>query len=149
MYWVIEKEYVSPPLSLTMAGRPLTVDITGHRYGRLTVLERAPNKGRKVRWYCRCDCGSLCVSQTFDLIFGKTRSCGCLRNEVLSELREKRKIRQRRWHRMNPIPAPIAYGLADEMVNLAGTTIGTSHSYFDNYRDDLSDNHYTKRKYTL
>jgi len=50
---------------------------------------------------------------------------------------------------MNPIPAPIAYGLADEMVNLAGTTVGTSHSYFDNYRDKLSDNHFTKRKFTL
>lgn len=61
--------------------RPLTVNLTGQRYGRLTVIERAPNQGRKVAWNCVCDCGNKTVVQTFDLIFGSTSSCGCYRRE--------------------------------------------------------------------
>ena len=50
---------------------------------------------------------------------------------------------------MNPIPAAIAEGLANEMVNLAGTMMCTSHDYHDNYRDNLSTNHVVKRKIIL
>ena len=77
-----------------MAGRPLSVDLMGQRYGRLTVIGRAPNKGKKVCWWCRCDCDMLVSVQTFDLIFGKSQSCGCYRAEMLSELNKKRKIQR-------------------------------------------------------
>lgn len=77
------------------------LDLTGERYGRLVVLEpwgqtgseKEPVKdgGRKEagvnekktpeRWLCRCDCGNLCVCQKESLRTGKTKSCGCLREE--------------------------------------------------------------------
>ncbi len=69
--------------------RPLTVDLTGQRYGRLTVIERAPNRGQKVCWRCRCDCGAESDVQTFHLVFGYTNSCGCYRRERASELHSK------------------------------------------------------------
>ena len=59
--------------------RPILRDLTGQRYGYLDVLCRAPNRGRKVYWHCRCRCGNEVDVQTFDLLFGKTRSCGCYR----------------------------------------------------------------------
>jgi len=72
-----------------MAGRPLQNNLSAQRYGMLTVIERAPNKCNKVRWLCQCDCGNQCVVQTFDLMFGKTRSCGCYRRERQREIHTK------------------------------------------------------------
>jgi hypothetical protein len=53
------------------------VDLTGQRFGRLTVIERAPNKGRRTMWLCKCDCGTEKVICQEDLHSGKTVSCGC------------------------------------------------------------------------
>ena len=56
-------------------------DLIGMKFGRLTVLERAPNKGRQARWLCQCECGKKCVVPTARLNNGNTQSCGCLRLE--------------------------------------------------------------------
>ena len=61
------------------------IDLTGQKYGRLTVLERGPNEfvGKTkipfVRWVCRCDCGNEVIVRGNDLKSGHTKSCGCLR----------------------------------------------------------------------
>ncbi|MFI3227812.1 MAG: zinc-ribbon domain-containing protein [Clostridia bacterium] len=56
-------------------------DITGKRFGRLTVLEHAGVKKESI-WKCQCDCGNeIMVIQT-NLMNGKTTSCGCKRDEV-------------------------------------------------------------------
>lgn len=72
-----------------MVGRPLERDLTGMRFGRLTVVCRAPNKSGKVRWECVCDCGGTSQVQTFNLIFGMTHSCGCYRAERQREIHQK------------------------------------------------------------
>ena len=67
------------------------IDERGHRYGRLTVLERYPVKGAgKAYWKCRCDCGVEVVVDGRVLRSGRTRSCGCLRREVNSAAMTKR-----------------------------------------------------------
>jgi len=54
-------------------------DLTGQRFGRLTVLGRAPNdKDGSVRWHCICECGTKKEIRGSALIYGSTRSCGCL-----------------------------------------------------------------------
>lgn len=67
--------------------RPLTVDLDGQRFGRLAVIARAPNRHGKVYWLCMCDCGRMTEVQTFDLLGGKARSCGCYQRERASEVR--------------------------------------------------------------
>lgn len=57
-------------------------DLTGKRYGRLVVIGRAKNNGKRVMWRCRCDCGNEKVVRADGLKCGSTRSCGCLGNEV-------------------------------------------------------------------
>lgn len=57
---------------------PKLIDLTGQRFGRLTVLERAENKRGHAAWLCRCDCGRSIVVQSDSLKSGNTRSCGCL-----------------------------------------------------------------------
>lgn len=58
------------------------LDLTGQKFGRLTVLKAAPKKGASPRWECRCDCGKSKNTSTMQLRSGKTRSCGCLRRET-------------------------------------------------------------------
>ena len=57
-------------------------DLTGQRFGKLVVLERAPNQGRYVCWKCKCDCGNEYITRAASLSSGRTRSCGCLYKET-------------------------------------------------------------------
>ena len=69
-------------------------DLTGQRFGRLTVIERAedrvtPSGSKKIRWLCRCDCGNTKIVCGSELNSGDTRSCGCLHKEQLSQRLKK------------------------------------------------------------
>lgn len=58
-------------------------DLTGQRFGRLTVIERAPNNPRSgARWRCMCDCGNYKEVSSQQLVSGMTVSCGCYRKEL-------------------------------------------------------------------
>lgn len=67
------------------------VDLTGMKFGRLTVIERAesyvlPSSGKKrSQWLCECECGNRCVVQAGHLKSGHTQSCGCLNRDVVKE----------------------------------------------------------------
>lgn len=53
-------------------------DLTGRRFGKLTVLSREPNnKHNESMWLCKCDCGTVKVVSGNNLSCGRTRSCGC------------------------------------------------------------------------
>lgn len=54
-------------------------DITGRRYGRLTVIGLTPDKKYdKHVWECLCDCGETALLIKRALQSGNTQSCGCL-----------------------------------------------------------------------
>ena len=56
----------------------------GDRFGRLTLLEPAGNElCGNIRWKVRCDCGVVFEVAGNNLRNGHTRSCGCLRAEIL------------------------------------------------------------------
>lgn len=62
-------------------------DLIGQKFGKLTVIERAPNKispcgANRVRWLCKCDCGNTKIIYGQSLKNGSTRSCGCLNKEL-------------------------------------------------------------------
>lgn len=64
-------------------------DITGMRFGRLTVIGRAPVDETKVsrssRWVCKCDCGNVVIARADGLKNTRkgegVKSCGCLQKE--------------------------------------------------------------------
>lgn len=63
------------------------IDLTGRRFGRLVVIERAgshysPSFQSRPLWRCRCDCGAECVVAGDSLRDGRTKSCGCLRADA-------------------------------------------------------------------
>lgn len=62
-------------------GSPLK-NITGMRYGRLTVVEYVgKQKNGQSLWLCKCSCGKTVVKRKSALTCGVTKSCGCYRKE--------------------------------------------------------------------
>lgn len=66
------------------------IDLTGNRYGRLTVIGREgsyTHKGgsKSATWKCLCDCGNEVIVPTCRLKSGNTKSCGCFHKEKLAD----------------------------------------------------------------
>lgn len=58
------------------------IDLTSHRYGRLTVVgEAGKNPHGNYRWECICDCGKTHIVPSGHLRSGHTKSCGCFNIE--------------------------------------------------------------------
>lgn len=81
---------------------PTRRDLTGQRFGMLTVIERAPHIvtkiGRKyTAWRCKCDCGNEKVVQQVFLLHG-ARSCGCDYSKRRSESLK---------HKPKPVPNAV------------------------------------------
>ena len=69
-------------------GRPCAVQV-GQRYGRLVVVRRVSDIGRgKVRFLCRCDCDNEVIVLAECLRNGTTKSCGCLRRDLMRQRAE-------------------------------------------------------------
>lgn len=58
-------------------------DLTGQKFGRLTVLDRAENKNKRTYWRCLCDCGNIQDVSALNLKSGHTQSCGCFHSEKI------------------------------------------------------------------
>lgn len=59
------------------------IDLTGRRFGRLTVVEKVSSKQgcTNARWLCKCDCGNVTTVLGTTLRRGESTSCGCYRSE--------------------------------------------------------------------
>ena len=65
------------------------IDLTGQKFGRLTVIKRDGYKAGRVAWLCSCECGNTITATQNNLSRGCTKSCGCLRNEKSAERAKK------------------------------------------------------------
>lgn len=57
------------------------LDLSGHRYGLLTVRLLAGRIGVSRAWLCDCDCGNVALVRANLLRQGVTKSCGCIKRE--------------------------------------------------------------------
>ncbi len=62
------------------------IDLTGKRFGKLTVIKRVDDKRQGTFWLCRCDCGNEKIAETRNLRRGLTQSCGCLHKESIAKI---------------------------------------------------------------
>ena len=62
------------------------IDLTGQKFGRLTVVEFDRLQNHKTYWKCACDCGLTVIATGNNLRNGNTKSCGCLHREMVREL---------------------------------------------------------------
>lgn len=68
------------------------IDLTGQRFGRLVVIERDFNyvyehnikNKNTVYWKCQCDCGNFKSVDGHLLKRGITKSCGCLKSQLIT-----------------------------------------------------------------
>ncbi|MCK4500680.1 hypothetical protein KAU11_09280 [Candidatus Babeliales bacterium] len=62
------------------------IDLTGKKFGRLLVLEfKERTKHRKLKWLCRCDCGTEKIIDGSHMKSGKIKSCGCQQRENIKK----------------------------------------------------------------
>ena len=58
------------------------IDITGERFGRLTVVKYVEtNKEGRAVFECKCDCGNIVSVVGKNLRTGNTKSCGCFNRD--------------------------------------------------------------------
>ena len=58
--------------------------LVGERFGRLTVVQKLPPEKSLAIWLCQCECGKTKAAKQILLLNGKTKSCGCLRREMVT-----------------------------------------------------------------
>lgn len=78
---VVQKNLISK--GTTSCGCNRSIEMIGRKFGKLTVIERAPDKvsgdKKTIYWYCKCDCGNpnLTIASGNNLRSGNVTSCGC------------------------------------------------------------------------
>lgn len=62
------------------------IDLTGQKFGMLTVVEKCgkDKSGKNVLWLCECECGGITKVSTSHLRCGHAQSCGCKKRENLA-----------------------------------------------------------------
>lgn len=97
-------------------------DLTGKRFGRLTVIKQMPNNANgKVMWLCKCDCGNEKIIIGSLLHTGKTKSCGCLIRESIIERSTKHGFRKNYKH---------LYGTRLNMIDRCTNPKNKVYSYY-------------------
>lgn len=77
------------------------IDLTGQKFGRLTVIERAGStKHGAARWQCKCECGNTTTVIGDELRKGNTTSCGCYQKETSKGLAMKNIAGKNKTHGM-------------------------------------------------
>lgn len=65
------------------------MDLTGQRFGRITVTGKAETKNGFAYWHCECECGTSKTIRGGSLKNGSTRSCGCLASQRRQEWNQR------------------------------------------------------------
>lgn len=77
-----ERKSGSPEAQTNNTASPARLDLTGERYGMLTVVSETSRVGKHRRYICRCDCGNEVPVKVDSLRSGNTKSCGCLKSKT-------------------------------------------------------------------
>lgn len=62
-----------------------SIDYTGSKFGRLTVVALSHKRGNHKYWRCRCECGNEKLVSGTNLKNGHAKSCGCYNKELIKE----------------------------------------------------------------
>lgn len=119
------------------------IDLTGQRFGRLTVIERAETtRHGDIRWLCKCDCGNNTTVFGSNLRKNHTSSCGCVHCESIRTHGESKTRLYRIWMLMKR----RCYNPKDSRYNRYGARgIEVCHEWlerFETFRDWSLENGY-------
>lgn len=60
-------------------------DLTGKKYGKITVVSMKGSENGTLIWNCVCECGKEMQISTGRLNYGKVNSCGCEKRKITIE----------------------------------------------------------------
>ena len=69
-----------------------SIDLTGQKFGRLTVVRFDHKENGRKYYLCQCDCGNFKIVSNHSLKSGNTKSCGCLHKEILTQRNKDNRI---------------------------------------------------------
>lgn len=95
------------------------LDVTGQTFGRLTVLEEGPRRGKLRRWWCRCACGRMHLAYQTHMRGGRIKSCGCLQREQLATI-----------HRSHGMERSREYGIWVGIIQRCTNPRSTAYPYY-------------------
>jgi len=61
------------------------IDLTGQKFGMLSVIEKDESYKNETYWKCICDCGNIVNVRSTRLRNGRSKSCGCSKGKMISE----------------------------------------------------------------
>ena len=65
------------------------IDLTGQKFGCLTVIRQGARKRNRITWHCICECGKSVDVLSNSLLTGSTKSCGCYQRQRAAEAQWK------------------------------------------------------------
>ena len=108
-------------------------DLTGNKYGRLTVIEldhiKKTEKRSRTYWKCICECGNEIVVRS-DSLGTTTLSCGCITKENIKKLVESDKSKENRFKATHGESNTRFYKIFEGMKARCNRP---SHSMYRNY----------------
>lgn len=109
----------------------------GRKFARLTVRKRVGTRSDgKPIWECECECGTFVKVISYNVLYGLTKSCGCLQkegcrggisrskpHEVALEyyLWHKAKTRARKWSKKMDIPLADWFSIEPQDIHIPET----------------------------
>ncbi len=119
-------------------------DITGRRFGRLTVVGRSGyvHNGKHINWRCICDCGNEHYTVAQQLTEAKTKSCGCYLREFTGALRRTHGLSQTRTYRIWKGMRSRCYRKTDsryEYYGARGIKVCDRWSSYENFLADMGE----------
>ena len=64
------------------------IDLSGQKFDKLLVLEKALSRARHVYWRCQCDCGNIVEVSGESLRRNIPHNCGCVKQKAKSEIEQ-------------------------------------------------------------
>lgn len=114
------------------------IDLTGKKFGRLTVLERTddliqPSGQHKTQWLCKCDCGNLITVQGCNLKSEHTQSCGCYSQDYPSHTKHN-KCKTRLYKCWKHIKQRCYDKNSKEYINYGGRGITVCNEWLNDFQ---------------
>lgn len=122
---------------------PKLIDLTGEKFGRLTVVERDYGRTEKgTYWKCLCNCGNVKSVSSTSLKRGRVRSCGCLKDEYVKKLADSvathRQTKTRLYREWFAMKQRCNYKKHKQFKNYGGRGISVCKEWmnsFESFRD--------------